>query len=276
MAIFKGATSCWGTTSDSRSLCQCKQGRQTSWSLWLRLWLSLVRREEALGKCISKVIRRKWNRFVQLPFPLWGTTTTKMRTNGSHVCDARRAERRRIRIRTRFWFWFVCETHSHSALHIACMSVHSLGISKFSSPAKVAHKHTDTAYSWLRGEVGRGSSLSPAHPVFCWCSHKAQKSHALCINKQISEIKNIRNDLKTQLNAHCCISVWVCVCAPKSALHFCHIYFCMPVWCSFRLSTRLCGSIALMLVEIRIYKIYSNIFGMQDCEKNTLNFTPVL
>lgn len=41
---------------------------------------------------------------------------------------------------------------------------------------------------------------------------RTQKLHALCINKQISEIKNIRNELKTQLNAHCRAAECACVC----------------------------------------------------------------
>lgn len=174
-------------------------------------FLVVARCEEALGKCISKVIQRKWNRFVQLPFPLRATTTTNNERERMAAMFTTPSELRRIR--TRFWFWFVCETQSHSALHIAweCIRLEYLS---FLAQLKL-HTHTqkmDGRNFPIPIHVGGGGGTRPyhQHPVYCWCSHKTQKLHTFCINKQISEIKNIRNDLKTQLNAHC--RAWECVC----------------------------------------------------------------
>lgn len=62
---------------------------------------------------------------------------TRTRTNGSHVYDTKRASSHSHTI-----LILICLRNSVAQRAAHCVRVHSLGISKFSSPAKVAHTHT--------------------------------------------------------------------------------------------------------------------------------------
>lgn len=101
---------------------------------------------------------------------------------------------------------FTIRSHSHTILILICLQktrcragergVHSLGISKLLRSQFLVPRWMELLLlaQWIPADARTKASY---------------ESHALCINKQITEIKNIENDFKTQLNVQ-----------PRTSMHF--------------------------------------------------------